>query len=139
MHIEPIDPRCSVRRRWCWSIPTASCRSGGQRFFDEGKGLVHETWEAFARDIHFARPNRIAYAILDSRLFEIDGFERAIRSDVRPYQSERSKIGGPDRMPAASLRRTIDAFNAAGPAMCLASMPRAAMDWRRWTDAGKSN
>ena len=77
----------SIPRRSCWSIPTGSWSiRNGRRFFDEGSGLVHETWEVFARDIHFARPGSIAYAILDSRLFDIAGFERAIRSDVPPYQ-----------------------------------------------------
>ncbi len=86
----------------------------GHRFFDEGGGLVHETWERLARDIHFARPKRIAYAILDSRLFDIEGFERAIRSDVPPLRSETvdglaAQIG----TPAGNLRETIDIFNAA--------------------------
>jgi tricarballylate dehydrogenase len=86
----------------------------GRRFFDEGAGLVHETWETFSRDIHFSRPMRIAYTVLDCRLFEIEGHNRAIRSDVPPYRSETidglaAQIG----VPAANLRRTIDAFNTA--------------------------
>jgi tricarballylate dehydrogenase len=115
MHIEPIDPRCSGSAPVVLVYPYGIVvDQDGQRFFDEGKGLVHETWEAFARDIHFARPNRIAYAILDSRLFEIDGFERAIRSDVPPYQSETVEgLSGQIGIPAGNLRRTIDAFNAA--------------------------
>jgi tricarballylate dehydrogenase len=86
----------------------------GHRFFDEGGGLVHETWEAFARDIHFARPNSIAYAILDCRLFEIEGFERAIRSEVPPYQSlSMEGLSAQIGIPAHSLRETVDRFNAA--------------------------
>ena len=75
---------------------------------------MHETWEAFARDIHFARPKNVAYAILDSRLFDIPGFERAIRSDVPPYQSETVEgLAAQIGIPARQLRQTIDAFNAA--------------------------
>ena len=60
----------------------------GRRFFDEGGGLVHETWEWFARNIHFKAPGSIAYAILDSRLFNIADHQRAIRSDVPPVRAD---------------------------------------------------
>jgi len=60
----------------------------GCRFFDEGGGLVHETWERFARDIHFAAPGSTAYAILDSRLLAIADYQRAIRSEVPPERAD---------------------------------------------------
>jgi len=74
---------------------------------------MHETWEVLARDIHFSRPKGMAYAILDSRLFEIEGFERAIRSEVPPYRSDTleglaTKIG----IPAGNLVETVEIFNA---------------------------
>jgi tricarballylate dehydrogenase len=115
MHIEPVDPRARnsapVVLVYLYGIVVDQ---DGRRFFDEGGGLVHETWEVFARDIHFGRPKNIAYAILDSRLFEIEGYERAIRSEVPAYQSETleglaTQIG----IPAGSLRETVDTFNAA--------------------------
>jgi tricarballylate dehydrogenase len=115
MHIEPVDPRSKNSAPVVLVYPYGIVvDQHGRRFFDEGGGLMHETWEAFARDIHFSRPKRMAYAILDSRLFEIEGFERAIRSDVPPYQSPSveglaEQIG----VPATSLRATVDAFNAA--------------------------
>jgi tricarballylate dehydrogenase len=115
MHIEPVDPRSKQSAPVVLVYPYGIVvDQDGRRFFDEGGGLMHETWEAFARDIHFARPQRIAYAILDSRLFEIDGFERAIRSEVPPYQSPSleglaEQIG----ISAGHLRETVDAFNAA--------------------------
>jgi tricarballylate dehydrogenase len=75
---------------------------------------VHETWETFARDIHFLRPKRIAYAILDSRMFDIADVERAIRSDVAPHQSDTIEgLAAQISVPASSLRETIDTFNAA--------------------------
>ena len=86
----------------------------GRRFFDEGSGLAHETWEVFARHIHFERDGHVAYAILDSRLFEIEGFERAIRSEVPPYQSPSIEgLAAQAGIPASSLRATIEVFNAA--------------------------
>ena len=115
MHIEPIDPRSKNSAAVVLVYPYGIVvDQEGRRFFDEGRGLMHETWEVLARDIHFARPKSIAYAILDSSLFEIEGFERAIRSEVPPYQSPSleglaEQIG----VPAANLRETIEAFNAA--------------------------
>jgi tricarballylate dehydrogenase len=115
MHIEPIDPRSKNSAPVVLVYPYGIVvDQQGRRFFDEGGGLMHETWEVFARDIHFARPNSIAYAILDSRLFEIDGFERAIRSEVPPYRSDTIEgLAAWIGVPVRNLRETIDTFNAA--------------------------
>ncbi|HEX3860480.1 MAG TPA: FAD-binding protein, partial [Stellaceae bacterium] len=115
MHIEPIDPRSRHFAPVVLVYPYGIVvDQHGRRFFDEGAGLVHETWEGFARDIHFARPNSIAYAVLDSRLFDIAGFERAIRSDVPPYRAETiEELAAPIGVPARHLKATVDAFNAA--------------------------
>jgi tricarballylate dehydrogenase len=115
MHMEPIDPRSKHSAPVVLVYPYGIVvDQDGRRFFDEGSGLVHETWEVFARDIHFARPNSIAYAILDSRLLEIEGFERAMRSEVPPYQSESLEdLAAQIGVPAGNLRATVDRFNAA--------------------------
>ncbi|MGA9001786.1 MAG: FAD-binding protein, partial [Pseudolabrys sp.] len=80
----------------------------------EGSGLVHETWEWFARDVHFNAPSSIAYAILDSRLFEIVDYQRAIRSEVPPVRAntlvEVAELIGVD---AGNLAETVAAYNAA--------------------------
>jgi tricarballylate dehydrogenase len=115
MHIEPIDPRSEHPAPVVLVYPYGIVvDQDGHRFVDEGGGLVHETWEAFARDIHFARSHGIAYAVLDSRLLDIAGYERAIRSDVPPYQSETIEgLAALIGVPVRHLRDTIDAFNAA--------------------------
>jgi tricarballylate dehydrogenase len=115
MHIEPVDPRSHHSAPVVLVYPYGIVvDQDGRRFFDEGAGLVHETWEAFARDIHFVRPDSVAYAILDSRLFDISGFERAIRSDVPPYRSETIEgLAALISVPARALRKTIEAYNAA--------------------------
>jgi tricarballylate dehydrogenase len=115
MHIEPVDPRSTRSAPVVLVYPYGIVvDQDGHRFFDEGDGLVHETWEVFARDIHFGRPKSIAYAILDSWLFDIPGFERAIRSEVPPYQSQEIKgLAAQIGVPARHLRETIDAYNAA--------------------------
>jgi tricarballylate dehydrogenase len=115
MHIEPIDPRSRNSAAVVLVYPYGIVvDQDGHRFFDEGSGLMHETWEAFARDIHFARPKNIAYAILDTRLFEIEGYERAIRSDVRPHQAESVEgLAAQIGVPARNLIETVGTFNAA--------------------------
>jgi tricarballylate dehydrogenase len=115
MHIEPVDPRASNSAPVVLVYPYGIVvDQDGRRFFDEGGGLMHETWEALARDIHFTRPNNIAYAILDSQLFGIDGYERAIRSEVPPYRAQSlEQLAARIGVPAANLRQTVDIFNAA--------------------------
>jgi tricarballylate dehydrogenase len=115
MHAEPIDPRSKNSAPVVLVYPYGIVvDQDGRRFFDEGYGLVHETWEAFARDIHFARPKNIAYAILDSRLFDISGYERAIRSEMPPYQAATlAELAVQIGVPARNLEATIEAFNAA--------------------------
>jgi tricarballylate dehydrogenase len=88
MHIEPVDPRSVNAAPVVLVYPYGIVVDrDGRRFIDEGGGLVHETWEALARAIHFDTPGRIAYAILDARLNDIPDYGRAIRSDVPPYQA----------------------------------------------------
>jgi tricarballylate dehydrogenase len=115
MHIEPIDPRSTHSAPVVLVYPYGIVvDQNGRRFSNEGGGLVHETWEVFARDIHFGRPKNIAYAILDSRLFDIPGFERAIRSEVPPYQSQEIEgLAMQTGIPARQLRETVDIYNAA--------------------------
>jgi tricarballylate dehydrogenase len=115
MHMEPVDPRSRHSAPIVLVYPYGIVvDQEGRRFFDEGGGLVHETWEAFARDIHFGRPKSIAYAILDSRLFDIPGYKRAIRSEVPPYQAGTlAELAAQIAVSARNLEETIEAFNIA--------------------------
>ncbi len=115
MHAEPVDPRSRNSAPVVLVYPYGIVVDRtGRRFFDEGRGLVHETWEAFARKIHFEMPGGEAFAILDSRLFEISGFERAIRSEVAPFTAdtlqELAALAGID---GPGLAATVAAFNSA--------------------------
>jgi len=115
MHAEPVDPRSQESAPVVLVYPYGIVVDrNGRRFFDEGAGLVHETWEAFARTIHFATPGRIAYAILDAKLYEIAGYERAIRSDVPPHQAASiAELAALTGIPAQPLQETIAGYNAA--------------------------
>ena len=115
MHIEPVDPRATNSAPVVLVYPYGIVVDrDGRRFFDEGAGLVHETWEAFSRDIHFNRPGREVYAILDARLFAIADYQRAIRSEVAPVQAATlAELADALGIDAANLERTIADYNAA--------------------------
>ena len=50
MHIEPVDPRSKNQAPVVLLYPYGIVVDReGKRFFDEGRGLVHETWEWFSR------------------------------------------------------------------------------------------
>jgi tricarballylate dehydrogenase len=115
MHAEPVDARSKNSAPVVLVYPYGIVvDQNGRRFFDEGLGLVHETWERFARDIHFKAPGSIAYAILDSRLFAIADYQRAIRSEVPPVRGETlAELAQRIGVDADSLTATVAAYNAA--------------------------
>jgi tricarballylate dehydrogenase len=115
MHIEPVDPRSTGSAPVVLLYPYGIVVDrSGRRFFDEGAGLVHETWEWLSRHLHFAIDGREAYAILDSRLFAIADWQRATRSEVPPFQADTldglAQLIGVN---AAALAATVAAYNAA--------------------------
>ena len=115
MHCEPVDARSKNSAPVVLVYPYGIVvDKNGRRFFDEGGGLMHETWEWLARNIHFKTPGSIAYAILDSRLFDIADYQRAIRSELPAVSAdtlvELAKLIGVD---ADSLTATVAVYNAA--------------------------
>jgi tricarballylate dehydrogenase len=117
MHAEPVDPRSKNPAPVVLVYPYGIVvDSTGRRFFDEGAGLVHETWERLARTIHFQRPGRIAWAILDAKLFEIANYGRAIRSEVPPHQAATvAELAALVGIPARPLEDEVARYNAAAP------------------------
>jgi tricarballylate dehydrogenase len=115
MHAEPVDARARNSAPVVLVYPYGIVvDKNGQRFFDEGGGLVHETWEWFARDLQFKTPGSIAFAILDSCLLAIEGYERAIRSEVPPARADTiAKLAEIIGVDAGNLALTIAAYNAA--------------------------
>jgi tricarballylate dehydrogenase len=115
MHIEPIDARSQGSAPVVLVYPYGIVVDrNGRRFFDEGGGLMHETWEQFSRDIHFSLPGRIAYAILDAALLDIPDYDRAIRSEVAPVRAGSiAELAAQLEIPAAALADTVRAYNAA--------------------------
>ena len=114
MHAEPIDPRSKNSAPIVLVYPYGIVvDQNGLRFFDEGAGLAHETWEWFARSIHFETPDSIAYAILDSRLQAIPDYQRAIRSEIPPVRAETlSELAMLVGVNGENLERTVAVYNA---------------------------
>jgi tricarballylate dehydrogenase len=115
MHAEPLDARDPKSAPVVLVYPYGIVVDRtGRRFFDEGAGLVHETWERFARDIHFNRPGAIAFAILDSRMLAIPDYQRAIRSEVPPVRADDiASLARQIGVDAAALEQTVADYNAA--------------------------
>jgi tricarballylate dehydrogenase len=115
MHAEPVDARSNNSAPVVLVYPFGIVvDKDGHRFFDEGAGLVHETWEWFARDIQFNTPGSVAYAILDARLFEITDYQRAIRSEVAPVSANTlADLAELTEINAGNLAGTVAAYNAA--------------------------
>ena len=115
MHIEPVDPRSQnpapVMLLYPYGIVVDRA---GRRFFDEGRGLVHETWEWLARHIHFSVEGRRAYAVLDSRVLAIQDWQRATRSEVPPHSAPTVEaLARAIGVDASGLAATVSAYNAA--------------------------
>ena len=143
MHAEPIDPRSTGPAPVVLVYPYGIVVDRtGKRFFDEGAGLVHETWEHFARDIHFNAPGGEVYAILDSRLFDIENYARAIRSEVPPIKA--GSVADLARLidiPAAALEASVAEYNraAVGDPARFDATDRDGLQAAAWLRPPKSN
>jgi tricarballylate dehydrogenase len=115
MHIEPVDARSQASAPVVLVYPYGIVVDRhGRRFFDEGAGLVHETWETFARALHFELPGRVAYAILDAELLEIPDYDRAIRSERPPLRAPSIvELAAQLGIPGTALAETVAAYNRA--------------------------
>ena len=115
MHAEPVDPRSTNSAPVVLVYPYGIVVDReGRRFIDEGGGLVHETWETLSRVIHMETPGRMAYAILDARLRDIPDYQRAIRSEVAPYQAESiGELATLLGIAPQALQETVARYNAA--------------------------
>jgi tricarballylate dehydrogenase len=122
MHIEPVDPRSRSSAPVVLLYPYGIVVDrAGQRFFDEGRGLVHETWEWLSRHIHFSLEGRRAWAILDSRVLSIPDWQRATRSEVPPHEARTLEdLARGIGVDAAGLAASVSAYNAA----CMGSPAR---------------
>ncbi len=114
-HAEPIDPRSQGPAPVVLVYPYGVVvNAQGQRFFDEGAGLMHETWERFSHQMQHDLPEQQAWTILDAKLLTIADYSRAIRSDVPPVSAPSLEaLAQALGLPVDALVRTVGDFNAA--------------------------
>ncbi|WPH18126.1 FAD-dependent oxidoreductase [Variovorax paradoxus] len=115
MHIEPVDPRSPRPAALVLAYPYGIVVDQiGRRFFDEGGALVHETWEAFSRTVHFELPGSVAWTILDASAQDIPGYANAVRSEVPPVQADTIEaLAALIGIDPGALADTVSRYNAA--------------------------
>lgn len=114
-HAEPVDARSAQSAPVVLVYPYGLVvNTQGQRFFDEGAALMHETWEALSHTMQMRCPQGKAYLVADAALLDIPDYQRAIRSEVPPVQAESLvELAQAIGLPAADLLATVEGFNAA--------------------------
>ena len=117
MHSEPVDPRSERPAALVLIYPYGIVvDTRGSRFFDEGSGVVHETWEKFSRAIHFDTPERRAWIIADAKIQDLPATSNGIRTDVPPLKAptlrELARLMGMD---GDALVQTVSDYNSACP------------------------
>lgn len=113
-HGEPVDARSKQAEASIMVFPYGivvdrEC----ERFFDEGRGTVDETYEDLARAI-LARPESAAYLIADASFLDVPGIERGILSDRKPIRADTlEELADELGLDAVKLGATVAAYNAA--------------------------
>jgi len=113
-HAEPIDPRSGVSEPIVFMFPYGILvdRSGG-RFIDEASDAVDAIYENISRVIN-RLPGGIAYSISDAGLDDVPNWQRAVRSDEKPYSANTlAELAAQIGVPAENLKRTVEEYNAA--------------------------
>ncbi|MCV7355891.1 FAD-binding protein [Mycolicibacterium fluoranthenivorans] len=123
-HAEPVDPRCESPEPLVMVFPYGILvDQNGNRFIDEGRGTVDETYESTARAI-WGLPGGIAYYITDRQLDRVEARERGILTTVKPVTAPSiEELAEALGLPIDQLRQTVEGFNeavVAGP-----------FDWRQ--------
>lgn len=123
-HAEPVDPRSKDPEAVIMVFPYGILvNKRSDRFLDEGRGTVDETYEQAARAI-WRESDGVAYFITDQQLRDIDGYARGILSSVRPVTAESvPELASALDLDPAGLEKTVTEFNAA--------VEEGAYDWKR--------
>ena len=133
MHAEPIDPRSDNSAPVVLVYPygivvdrTAAASS------TKAAALCTRPGSGLRASIHFETPGSIAYAILDSRLFEIDGYRARdpIGGAAASSRHDRGTAGLAGIDPARPAA-TVAAYNRRATGDPAHSMRRGATGWRR--------
>ena len=107
-HAEPVDPRCKDPEALVMVFPYGiMVNRHGERFVDEGRGTVDETYESTARAV-WSQPGGIAYFITDQHFTGVSERERGILTSVKPVVAESvEELAGELGLPVEALARTV--------------------------------
>lgn len=87
-HCEPVDPRSNVAEAINMAYSYGILLNGhGERFVDEASGTVDETYEMVTREIA-RQPGHLAYLLADQNFYRVDGWQRAVLTDRKPYSAD---------------------------------------------------
>jgi tricarballylate dehydrogenase len=113
-HAEPIDPRSGLSEPIVFCFPYGILvNQRGERFVDEASNTVDAVYEAITRRIN-EQPEGLAWCVLDSRIDDVPGWRRSVRTDQPPVTAATIEdLAAQMGVPAPALRRTVDGFNAA--------------------------
>ncbi|PXY18914.1 FAD-dependent tricarballylate dehydrogenase TcuA [Prauserella muralis] len=123
-HAEPVDPRSPDPEALVMVFPYGILvNRDGERFIDEGRGTVDETYESTARAV-WAQPGGIAYLITDQQFDAVTDRRRGILTSVKPVVAGTvTELAAALGLPEQRLARTVAEYNDAvvdGP-----------FDWRK--------
>jgi tricarballylate dehydrogenase len=115
-HAEPLDPRSGAPEPIVLVFNYGILvNMDGRRFVDEAPATVDATYEAITRTV-LEQPDGIAFVILDSRLDDVPGWRRSVRSDQPPISADSvPELAEKLSLNAGELERTVAAYNAACP------------------------
>jgi tricarballylate dehydrogenase len=113
-HAEPVDPRSGQPEAAIFAMPYGILvNAEGHRFADEAPGPVDAWYERITRKIH-AQTHGVAYLILDADARTVPNLSAALRTDQPPITGGSiDELAAKIAVPAATLRATVEAFNAA--------------------------
>ncbi|GAB3570718.1 FAD-dependent tricarballylate dehydrogenase TcuA [Amycolatopsis endophytica] len=123
-HAEPVDPRADNPEALVMVFPYGILVNKlGERFLDEGRGTVDETYESTARAV-WAQPDGIAYFITDRRFEQVGDRERGLLTGRKPVTADSlDELAAALGLPAQRLADTVAAYNS--------SVVDGEFDWRR--------
>lgn len=115
-HAEPLDPRSGAPEPVIMIFNYGILVDiHGRRFTDEAPSSADATYEAVTRIIG-EQPDGQAWLILDARLDQIPGWQRAVRSDQPPVEAPTLEaLADKIKVPVAELLETVRSYNAACP------------------------
>jgi len=111
-HAEPVDPRAENPEALVMVFPYGILVNKlGERFVDEGRGTVDETYESTARAV-WSQPGGIAYFITDRKFERVADRERGLLTSRKPVTAgDIGELADALDLPAGRLTDTVTAFN----------------------------